>query len=222
MSPPSAIVFMGVSNMLSDVIDCTVALGYRIEGIVMNQAETVRPRTLGVVERLAGLELEVPLIPVEAFSPAADTLFALGTTAAGRDGLVELCRQRWALRFATLVHPRAWISPFAVIGEGAFVGAGSVIAPSARLGAFVFVNRGVTVGHDSRIGDYARLMPGCNIGGHVTIGRSATIGMGANVNQELEIGAGAFVAAGATVTVDVEASTLVAGVPATLRKHLKT
>jgi sugar O-acyltransferase (sialic acid O-acetyltransferase NeuD family) len=216
------IVFIGVSNMLSDFIDCAMALGHRVAGIVMHQAETVRPRTLGVVERLAGLELDVPLIPVEDFSPAADTLFALGITATGRDGLVALCRQRWALRFATLVHPGARISPFAVIGEGVFVGAGSVIAPSARLGAFVFVNRGVTVGHDSRIGDYARLMPGCNIGGHVTLGRGVTIGMGANIIEELEIGVGAIVAAGAVVTADVAPLTLVAGVPATLRKHLKT
>ncbi len=220
MSPPSAIVFIGVSNMLSDFIDCAMALGHRVAGIVLNQPQTVRPRTLGVVERLAGLGLDVPLIRAEDFSPPADAIFALGTTAPARDKLVDLCRQRWALRFATLVHPRASISPFAVIGEGAFVGAGSVIAPGARLGAFAFVNRGVTVGHDTLIGDYARLMPGCNIGGHVTVGRNVTIGMGANIIEELEIGAGATIAAGAVVTADVEPLTLVAGTPATARKRL--
>jgi len=216
------IVFIGVSNMLSDFMDCAMALGHRVAGVVMNQAETLRPRTFGTAERLARLGLDIALTPAEEFSPPAGTLFALGTTAAARDKLVDLCRQRWALQFATLAHPRACISPYAVIEEGVFVGAGSVIAPGAHIGAFAFINRGVTVGHDTRIGDYARLMPGCNIGGHVTIGRGATIGMGANVNQELEIGARALVATGATVTVDVEASTLVAGVPATLRKHLKT
>lgn len=214
------VVSIGVSNMLSDFIDCAMALGYRVAGIVMNQAEAVRPRTLDVAKRLAGLGLDVPLIAIDEFIPATDALFALGTTANGRDSLVTLCRQRWGLRFASLVHPRAWISPFAAIGEGTFVGAGSLIAPGARLGEFVFVNRGVTVGHDTRIGDYARLMPGCNIGGHVTLGRGVTIGMGASVIEELEIGDRAFVAAGAAVVNDVPERTLIAGVPGVIKKAL--
>lgn len=220
MSAPRDIVFIGVSNMLSDVIDCAMALGHRVAGIVMNQAQTVRPRTLALGDRLARLGLDVPLIQADDFSPPAGTAFALGTTAPGRDALVELCRRRWTLQFAALVHPSAWISPFAAVGEGAFVGAGSVIAPGARLGAFAFVNRGVTVGHDTSIGDYARLMPGCNVGGHVTVGRGVLIGMGANVMPELAVGDGAIVAAGATVIADVEPSTLVAGVPATVHKRL--
>jgi sugar O-acyltransferase (sialic acid O-acetyltransferase NeuD family) len=220
MSAPRDIVFFGVSNLLSDLIDCALALGHRIACIVLNQAPVVRPRTLELKDRLKRLGLDVPLVMADDFSPAAETLFALGTTAPGRGALVEFCQKRWALQFATLVHPSACLSPFASTGEGVFVGAGSIIAPGVRLGAFAFVNRGVTIGHDTVIGDYARMMPGCNVGGHVKVGHGAMIGMGANVMPELEVGDGAVVAAGAAVIADVDASTLVAGVPATVRKRI--
>jgi acetyltransferase-like isoleucine patch superfamily enzyme len=44
------------------------------------------------------------------------------------------------------------------------------------------------------------------------------IGMGANVIEELVIGKGAVVAAGAAVIEDVKDKTLVAGVPAIVKK----
>jgi len=101
-----------------------------------------------------------------------------------------------------------------------FVGAGSVVAPGASLGDHVYVNRGVTLGHDTRVDAYARLFAGCNVGGHVVIGRGVTIGLGAAVIEELIIGEAAFVAAGAVVLEDVPADTLVAGVPAAVKKQL--
>jgi acetyltransferase EpsM len=76
------------------------------------------------------------------------------------------------------------------------------------------VGSGVTVGHDCVIEPYACLRQRSSIGGHVVVGRGTTIGLGASVIHELAIGADAFVAAGAVVIRDVEAGTLVAGVPA--------
>jgi 2,3,4,5-tetrahydropyridine-2-carboxylate N-succinyltransferase/tetrahydrodipicolinate N-acetyltransferase len=53
------------------------------------------------------------------------------------------------------------------------------------------------------------------------IGRGATIGLGAAVIEERIIGEGAFVAAGAVVVNDVEAGSLVAGVPAVFKKRIQ-
>jgi serine acetyltransferase len=74
------------------------------------------------------------------------------------------------------------------------------------------------VGHDTILQDYVRLNPGCNIAGHVKILDNALIGLGANVIEELLIGKGAVVAAGAVVISDVKERTLVAGVPAIVKK----
>ena len=215
-----SLVIFGVSNMLGDIFDCAIALDIRIGAVVMNQPEVKRERTKTVSERLEALKRPVQLLELEHFRRSERECFCIGTTAPERTELVDLLRSRFSLTFVSLIHPTAYVSPLASVGEGVFVGAKSVIGPGAHLGDFSFVNRGVTVGHDTRIGPFARLQPGCNIGGHVVIGKGATIGIGASVIQELRVGARAMVAAGAVVLRDVEEATLVAGVPAEFKKSV--
>jgi hypothetical protein len=45
-------ILFGVSNMLSDVYDCTIALGKKITRIVINVPEQRRERTKGLETRL--------------------------------------------------------------------------------------------------------------------------------------------------------------------------
>jgi len=215
-----SLVIFGVSNMLSDIFDCAVALGIVVGAVVMNQPEVTRERTKTVSERLEALKRPVQLLGLEDFQRGARECYCLGTTAPERTELVDLLRRRFSVTFVSLIHPTAYVSPLASVGEGVFVGAKSVVGPGAELGDFSFVNRGVTIGHDTRIGPFARLQPGCNVGGHVVIGRGATIGIGASIIQELRVGARAMVAAGAVVLRDVDEATLVAGVPAEFKKSL--
>jgi sugar O-acyltransferase (sialic acid O-acetyltransferase NeuD family) len=210
----SPLVLFGVSNMLGDIIDCALALGFRPSRVVTNVEEVLRPRTKSLAERLAALSRPPEVVPLAAFRPAEGEHYFLGTTAPARDRLVDEISERFRIAFATLVHPRAYVSPLASLAPGVFVGAGCVVAAGAALGAHVYVNRGVTIGHDTLVGAFARLMPGCNIGGHVRIGAGATVGMGANVLQELDLGARCFVGAGSVVTRDVGAGQLVVGSPA--------
>lgn len=214
------LVIFGVSNLLSDIFDAALALGYSIEAIVLNQPEQRRERTKGLAERIALLPQAPRILSFEDFRPDPGEVYALGTSAAGRDALVARARGLHGLKFTRLVHPRAYVSPLARLGEGVFVGAGSIIGPAVSLGDFVFVNRGVTVGHDTEVGAYARLQPGANIGGHCRIGVGTTVGMGANIIEELVVGEGSLVAAGAVVLADVPERVLVAGVPAQIKKTL--
>jgi sugar O-acyltransferase (sialic acid O-acetyltransferase NeuD family) len=208
------VTLFGVSNMLSDIFEAIDALGGRLARVVVNQPEAVRPRTMSFHDRFAGLGVAPEIVAWDAFAPQAGDLFALGTTAAGRDKLIADVAGRWRLTMCAIVHPTAHVSRFVALAPGVFVGAQSVIAPGAQLETGAFVNRGVTVGHDTRLGAACRLMPGSNVGGHVRLGARATIGMGASVIEELEIGDDAFVAAGAVVVRDVGAGVRVAGVPA--------
>ena len=63
------------------------------------------------------------------------------------------------------------------------------------------------------------LQPGANVAGAITIGDQVYIGMGAIILKRLTIGRGATVAAGALVRKDVPDHTLVAGVPAVVKKR---
>lgn len=214
------LVIFGVSNMLGDIFDCAQALGLNISLVVMNQPEVTRPRTISVTERVSILSDPPEIIQLEEFSPQKDECYFLGTTAQGRQQLVDDISARFDIKCCTLVHPTAYVSPLATLSNGVFVGAGSIIGPGSRLGEYVFVNRKASVGHDTVIESYARLQPGSNLGGHIHVGTGVTVGMGASIIEELDIGAGSIIAAGSVVIKDVPEHVLMAGVPAQLKKEL--
>ncbi|GAA5179695.1 hypothetical protein GCM10025771_22360 [Niveibacterium umoris] len=220
----TTLVIFGHSNILSDLLDCALAQGIAPRAIVVNQTEQLGERDLPLSERLAAFSRVAPapeIVQIEAFVPMPDDLFVIGPTTPARAVLVQEVRNRFAgIRFGQLVHPTAYVSPLSTIGEGVFVGAGSVIGPGATLEDFAFINRGVTIGHDTRVRTYARVQPGSNVGGLTTIGAGATIGLGASVLERLVIGDGAFVGAGAVVIDDVAPNTLVVGAPAKFKKNL--
>ena len=213
-------VLFGVGNMLSDVYDCVNALGKKVTMLVINVPEQKRERTKGFETRLEELN-ERPLItPLENFIPEDDEEYFVVPTTPQKSALIEFLKTTYQLEFVSLIHPTAYVSPYARIGQGVYVGANSVIGPGTVLKDHVFLNRGVTVGHDTVVHEYVRLQPGCNIGGHVEILTGAMIGMGANVIEELVIGREAIVAAGSTVIKDVRDKTMVAGIPAIVKQVL--
>jgi UDP-3-O-[3-hydroxymyristoyl] glucosamine N-acyltransferase len=214
------LVIVGVSNMLGDVFDCALALGFEDFLVVTNAEEAVRPRTRSFRDRIADLPagVRVAVQRLDEYRPGQGDERFLGTTAAGRYRLAAELRQCFGAGLVSLVHPAAYVSPLASLADGVFVGAGSVIGPSAVLHQCAFVNRAASVGHDTVAGPYARVQPGANVGGHVRIGAFVTVGMGASVIEETHIGDAAVIAAGAVVIADVEAGRLVAGVPASPKK----
>jgi sugar O-acyltransferase (sialic acid O-acetyltransferase NeuD family) len=220
MGSQGNLVIFGVGNMLGDVFDCALALGHRISGVVLNQAEVVRPRTKSVHERIRQLARPPRLLDIDSFVPQEAEIYVLGTTHPNRSVLVEDLRARFGIVLASLVHPTAFVSPLARLGEGVYIGALSVVAPGAVLHDHVFVNRGVTIGHDTVVEPFVRIGPGCHLAGHVVVGRGTTIGIGATIIEELMIGSGAVIAAGAVVINDIEAGVLAAGVPATAKRYL--
>jgi sugar O-acyltransferase (sialic acid O-acetyltransferase NeuD family) len=222
MSAPRLVIF-GVSNILSDLFDCALANGLALGKIVIHLPETVGPRDVPLARRIEQVACLGPPPAVETladFRPQPGELYLLGPTTPERAALAAELDTRFGLRFHTLVHPTAYVSPLATLGEGVFVGANSTVAPGAVLGAHVFVNRAVTIGHDTRVGSFSRLQPGSNLGGLSTIGRGVTVGIGATLLERLVVGDHAFIGAGAVVLEDVAPSVLVAGVPAKVKRTL--
>jgi len=220
----SGLVIFGASNIVSDLFDCALACGLRIDQVVIHLPEPEDPRSTPLAQRVAALAahgMPPTIIALDQFVPQPGQQYLLGPTTPTRAVLAQLLEQRFGLEFCTLVHPTAYVSPLATLGPGVFVGANSAIGPGAKLAAHVFVNRGVTIGHDTRIAAFARVQPGANVGGLGEIGAGATIGIGATVIERVVIGAGAYVGAGAVVTADVAPHVLVVGVPAKFKKNLE-
>lgn len=75
-------------------------------------------------------------------------------------------RAEWIDRIsqlATLIHPKATVSPSAVIGEGSIVEAGAVICAGVKIGKSTIVMANAVVGHNATVGDCCQLKYNCTI-----------------------------------------------------------
>jgi sugar O-acyltransferase (sialic acid O-acetyltransferase NeuD family) len=143
---------------------------------------------------------------------------AIGSSADRRKIVLELLRVEH-VRFATLVHPLAWISRRVEIGPGTVIDAGALISPDAKIGEHVILNNNCTIGHDTVIEDYVTVAPNASVAGEVHIGEGCDIGANCTIIQKKSIGHWSVVGAGAVVVKDVPPNVTVVGVPAQVIKE---
>lgn len=125
-------------------------------------------------------------------------------------------------RFATLVHPRAIVSPSATIATGCLVFAGAVVGSGVSLGSFVDVMSNAVVSHGTRIGNYTFIASGAAIGGQVEIGEACFLGLNCSVKEALKIGKRCLLGQGTVILQDVPENSVMVGNPARfLRASLK-
>lgn len=75
-------------------------------------------------------------------------------------------RAQWLKRIdkiATLVHPKAVVSPSADIGEGSIIEAGAVLSTHVKMGKGTIVMANAVVGHNAAVGDCCQLKYNCTI-----------------------------------------------------------
>ncbi|KJJ99495.1 acetyltransferase [Burkholderiaceae bacterium 26] len=133
------------------------------------------------------------------------------------------CEVRWQKQrslqeadgiIATVVHPRAYVSPCARLGPGSVVMANAVVNADAVVGEAAIVNTGATIDHDCMLGKGVHISPGAHLSGNVTVGDFSWVGVGAAVRQGTRIGSHALVGAGAVVVSAVVDGSTVVGCPA--------
>ncbi|XOV85979.1 MAG: acetyltransferase [Pseudomonadota bacterium] len=133
-----------------------------------------------------------------------------------RQVMALLAGQLEHVQLARVIHPRAWVSPWATLGQNTFVGAMAVINPQVRLGNFVFVNAGCVLDHDCQIGDGTSLGPGVTFPGYVSVGANCAIGAGVVARPGITIADDCTLGAGAVVVSDLQAPGVYIGNPARL------
>jgi len=121
-----------------------------------------------------------------------------------------------AARWATLIHPRAWVGNRVTIGDGTIVCAGSLVTTDLAIGRHAILNLDCTVGHDARVGDFVTAAPSVNISGNVRVGAGCDLGTGSNIIQDITIGEWSIIGAGAVVVRDLAANVTAVGVPASV------
>ena len=120
---------------------------------------------------------------------------------------------------ATIVHPKAWISPSATIGEGSVISPFCYLKAGARIGRFCLLEVGCSIGVENEVGEGVFLGPSCQLNAHVRIGEKSFLGTGAVVIPQRKIGAGCIIGAGATVTEYIPPNKVAVGSPARIIKN---
>lgn len=117
-------------------------------------------------------------------------------------------------RLATVVHPRASVSPRATIGRNVLLMAGVVVTSNAVVGDHVCMLPNGVVHHDSVVGAGTLVGSGVAIAGGVTVEEDCYVATGTVIKHGLRIGRGALVGLGSVVIRDVQPGSTVAGQPA--------
>ena len=118
-------------------------------------------------------------------------------------------------RFFTFIHPSVLIMDSNIeIGEGSFIGAGSILTTNIKLGKHALLNRGNHIGHDCFIGDYFSAMPNAVVGGNVWIDNKVYLGSCSNIREKIKIVANTTIGMNAAVVKNITESGVYVGVPA--------
>ncbi len=122
-----------------------------------------------VLERVWEVPVLGKVVDLAHWRGAADfTVVAIGNNADRQRVTGELRGGIFSL--ATVVHPRAIVSPTAMIGAGSAIMAGAIVGTEARLGEGVIVNCAAVVDHHCRVGDFGHL--GVNANGTYLVSHS--------------------------------------------------
>jgi len=116
----------------------------------------------------------------------------------------------------------AQISSSANLGEGLNIMSFVFVGPDSKIGTGSLINTHASIHHDVIINDFVEVSPGAKLLGNCSIGSFSTIGTNATILPKIKIGTNVTVAAGAVVTKDIPDNCMVAGVPAQIKKELKS
>lgn len=222
-------VMFGTHPFFGDYVDAIHAAGGILTRVVQNMEEPPRPPGQRFADQLdryqawlsgRGSDHAVEVVPLDRFVPRDGERYLFGFRGLKLLPLRDRLLADFGLRFAPLVHPTAYVSPTASIGEGVFVGAGSTVGSDAAVGEFTLINRAAVIEHDCVIGPCANIGPAAAVASSVRIGPGAVLGIKSVVIEKLTLGAECYVAGGSVVIGPVPGGVLVAGVPAVEKRRL--
>ena len=137
------------------VAEIAVACGYDMNSIEF--LDDYAPTVLGKIEEM------------DIYAPRYDGVFvAIGNNELRQKLSAQLC-QIEGVKFVTLIHPTAYISPSVIIGQGTVVEPKAVINTNSRIGKGCIISVGSIIDHDCEIGDFCHINAGmiCGAGSRV-------------------------------------------------------
>ncbi|RDW99444.1 acetyltransferase [Listeria kieliensis] len=124
-------------------------------------------------------------------------------------------------RYATLIHPFAYVDKTVEIGAGTYISANAAVMHGVKVGHHTSILTGSVIEYESQIGSFVNISPNTTLCGNVCINDVSFIGAGASIIQGLTVGKRSLVGAGATVIKDIAADSIALGTPAVVKSRKK-
>jgi sugar O-acyltransferase (sialic acid O-acetyltransferase NeuD family) len=166
-------------------------------------------------ERLMGYPVHRGVRWIEE-NPDVHLIVGVGNPAA-RQKLAKIISE-FHNKWATLIHPRAWVGDDVILGPGSIIFAGALVNTDVRIGDHVHVNLNCTISHDSTLGNYVTLGPGVCVSGNVQLADGVECGAGVILIPREAVGAWSVVGAGTVVTKSLPSNVTAIGAPARIIK----
>lgn len=153
-----------------------------------------------VGERVLGSYVLGPVASMADYCSVVDkAIVAIGNNAVREKLMQQLTECGYAM--ATAVHPRAFVSPSAVVGQGSAIMAGAIVGTEASLGVGTIVNCGAVVDHHATIEDFGHLGVNASMAGGTVLGRGAWMQVGAALGYGVKVRSGVTLDPGEAVDV---------------------
>jgi len=165
-------------------------------------------------EKILGVPVLGGLEYLEKISPDRAVVFlAIGDNKIRK--IISTVIDEYGFKSVNIAHPKAYISEYAVLGDGNFIGAFANIGPNSRIESYCIVNTLANIEHEVSIADFCQLGPGSIICGRSNIDENVFIGAGSKIIDNISISADVIIGAGAVVTMNIaESNAKYVGVPA--------
>jgi sugar O-acyltransferase (sialic acid O-acetyltransferase NeuD family) len=201
------LILVGGGGHCKSVIDVAESAGYVIEGI-LGRPEEVGKTVLGY--KVIGTDDDMVK-----FADSADFIVTVGQIKSP-ELRIKLHRMldEFKCHLATIIAPTAYVSKYAIIGEGSVIMHHAFVNADSKLGKGCIINTASTIEHEAVVGNYCHISTGAKVNGAAIVRDESFVGSGSVINQCVTIGKRVVIGAGSVVITDLPDNCLALGVPA--------